>query len=48
MTRLELEINPFTNKIVAIGIDKKERAIHSFYVENFSDVELYVTFFNEY
>lgn len=47
MTRLELEINPFTNRIVGIGIDKKEREIHSFYVDKISDVERYVTFFNE-
>lgn len=47
MNRLDLEINPFTKLVVAIGTDKKDRESHTFYVDEFSSVERYVTFFNE-
>ena len=46
MTRLELEINPFTRRVVANGIHKKDRELHTFFVE-FWHHEQTIEFFNE-
>ena len=45
MNRLELEINPFAKKIVATGIDKKEREEKVFYVDQWYHEEI-LTLFN--
>jgi len=45
MNRLELEINPFAKRIVATGIDKKEREERVFYVDQWYHEET-LTLFN--
>lgn len=45
MNRIELEINPFAKRVVATGIDKKEREEIVFYVDQWYHEET-LTLFN--